>query len=84
MRPAGNAGKNAGNGGGGDGREEKITFAMTPEDLAFLASAMEFLASGLSPAQENLWGFWQLTFQRALDEHFHVRDDDPAAEDSGL
>ena len=47
-----------------------VTFSMTAEDLEFLAHAMRFVRGGIAQEDETLRGYWQVVFERALDEHF--------------
>ncbi len=51
-------------------KRKKIAFAMMGQDLAFLASTLEFAAGGIEPGLENFRGDRKLSFERALDEHF--------------
>ena len=53
-----------------------IRLSMSEEDLRFLISALNTLEGGIE--KEKLRGFWQVTFERLLDDHF---PDDVAEED---
>jgi hypothetical protein len=45
-----------------------IRLSMSEADLRFLISALNTLEGGIE--QEKLRGYWQVTFERLLDDHF--------------
>jgi hypothetical protein len=58
-----------------------VTLRMTAEDLAFLADALRFVKGGIGEENETRCSFWQMTFERALEEYFEPVED--ADEDAG-
>ncbi len=52
------------------GERKQLGFAMSAEDLAFLASAIEFLRGGTEDRQAARRGYWEVQFDQALADHF--------------